>query len=191
MKAIATLLICFIIGITQAQIAEKQEDVCPLLIGEKVPNVTITNTKGELIETNTIFNKKTVLVFYRGEWCPYCNAQLEGLQKIEAEILKLGYQIIAVSPDAPSFLQESTEKHQLKYQLFSDDEGQLTQAMGLAYKKTNPKLEQYTTAKNPGFLPVPAIYVLDENQTVQFLYASPDFATRLKTKMLISVLRAL
>lgn len=191
MKKITMLLVFLFAFTVKAQIAEKQEDVCPLLIGETIPNVEIIDTKGDTVETQTLFTKKTVLIFYRGGWCPYCNAQLADMQKIESEIVKLGYQIIAVSPDAPEFLKESEEQKQLTYQLFSDAEGKLTQAVGLAYSITNPKLQRYTTDKNPGFLPIPAVYILDETGKIQFMYASPDFATRLKAPMLISVLRLL
>ena len=38
-----------------------------------------------LKNTNEIFGQKTVLIVYRGGWCPYCNAQLADMQEIEKE----------------------------------------------------------------------------------------------------------
>ena len=67
------------------------------------------NEQGKAVETDDILAKKTVLVVYRGGWCPYCNSQLSDLQDIENQILQLGYQIIAVSPDAPSFIKQTED----------------------------------------------------------------------------------
>lgn len=83
-----------------AQVPEKAEDICPLLIGETIPKATLQDSDGKQVELEKYLSTKpTVLVFYRGGWCPYCNVQLSGLVKIEKEILDLGYQIIAVCPD--------------------------------------------------------------------------------------------
>ena len=49
--------------------------------------------------------KPTVLIFYRGGWCPYCNRQLAGLKDIETQLDALGYQILAISPETPAQLQ--------------------------------------------------------------------------------------
>jgi peroxiredoxin len=129
---------------TQAQIAENAEDVSPLLIGEKIPNIELANIDGKKIESDKILNKKTVLVVYRGGWCPYCNRQLADMQDIESQILDLGYQIVAISPDSPKFLKETESKDELNYALYSDSEGKLSQAIGIAFKKEKGKLDKYS-----------------------------------------------
>ncbi|ULT24851.1 redoxin domain-containing protein [Sphingobacterium sp. E70] len=44
----------------------------------------MTDVKGGAIDIGkAISQKPTILVFYRGGWCPYCNLQLSGLQEIE------------------------------------------------------------------------------------------------------------
>jgi len=76
------------------------EDICPLLIGEILPKATLQDAEGKTVALETIIKiKPTVLVFYRGGWCPFCNMQLSSLVEIEKDILDLGYQIVAISPD--------------------------------------------------------------------------------------------
>jgi len=176
---------------SNAQIADTAEEVSPLLIGEKIPNIELANIDGKKIETNKIFDKKTVLIVYRGGWCPYCNRQLADMQDIEKDILGLGYQIVAISPDAPSFLKETETKDKLNYSLYSDNEGKFSQAIGVAFKKDKPKLDKYSEGKNPGFLPVPTVYVLNEKQEIEFMYINPNYATRLKGELLLAVLKNL
>lgn len=178
-------------GISSAQIAEKAEDISPLLIGEKIPKQDLISVDDKAVSTSEIFNKKTVLIIYRGGWCPYCNLQLMEMQEIENQIVELGYQIVAISPDSPKFLKETTKEDKLNYQLFSDSDGKFSEALGIAFKREKPKLEKYSEGKNPGFLPVPTLYILDENREIEFLYINPNYTKRMKGEMLLAVLKSL
>lgn len=194
MKKNIILLTLLFFSFSQAQIAEKPEDVSPLLIGEKIPNTTLLDTEGKSVQTNDVLNQKTVLIFYRGGWCPYCNSQLADLQEIESEIVKLGYQIIAISPDAPAFLKETLQDNKLHYSLYSDSEGQFIKNVGIAFKapeKYGKMLGKYSEGKNNGLLPVPTVYVLNKNREIEFLYVNPDYKSRLKGEVLLGVLKAL
>jgi len=190
MKKIALLFFSFV-SLSNAQIADTAENISPLLIGEKIPNVPLQDANGKTIATNEILNKKTVLIVYRGGWCPYCNSQLSDMQEIEKEIIDLGYQIVAVSPDAPKFLKATLEKEKLNYSLYSDSDGKFSQAIGVAFKKDKPKLEKYSEGKNPGLLPVPTVYVLNDKREIEFLYINPNYAERLKGNLLLAVLKNL
>ncbi|GAA4077451.1 peroxiredoxin-like family protein [Flavobacterium cheonanense] len=178
-------------GFSFAQIAEKAEDISPLLIGEKIPKQDLISVDNKAVSTSDIFNKKTVLIIYRGGWCPYCNSQLMEMQEIENQIIALGYQIVAISPDSPKFLKETTKEDKLNYQLFSDSDGKFSEALVIAFKRDKPKLDKYSEGKNPGFLPVPTVYILDENREIEFLYINPNYAKRLKGEMLLAVLKSL
>lgn len=194
MKKLITLVLFSLSTIAFSQIADKAEDISPLLIGEKIPNVTLKNVDGNAVEITTIFNKKTVVIVYRGGWCPYCNSQLSDMQGIEKDILSLGYQIVAVSPDAPSFLKETLTKDKLNYQLYSDSEGNFSKAVGIAFKapeKYGKMLGKYSDEKNTNFLPVPTVYVTNEKGEIEFMYINPDYKSRLKGDLLLAVLKNL
>ena len=76
-KSIIATICIMITTNVYAQLPEKAEDISPLLIGETLPNGTFQNAEGNTVQLNEILTEKpTVLVFYRGGWCPYCNLQL-------------------------------------------------------------------------------------------------------------------
>ena len=191
MKNIFKIVALLFSVVSFAQIADKAENVSPLLIGEKIPNVVLHDANGKEVKTKDILDKKTVLVVYRGGWCPYCNSQLADMQEIEKDIIALGYQVIAISPDAPSFLKQTLDKKELQYKLYSDSEGVFSQAVGIAFSREKPKLDKYSEGKNPGFLPVPTVYVLNDKQEIEFMYINPNYGTRLKGDLLLAVLKSL
>jgi len=110
----------------QAQIPEKAEDISPLLIGEIIPDgVLKAPDESDHSMLDILSKKPTVIMFYRGGWCPYCNNHLAELQGTESKINKLGFQIVAISPDSPQSLQLTDSKNKLRYNLYSDSDGTL------------------------------------------------------------------
>jgi len=178
-----------------AQLVDKAEDICPLLVGETLPNELVMSIENEPIELFSIVKQKpTVLVFYRGGWCPYCNVQLAALAEAEQEILKLGYQIVAISPEGNENLQPTIEKDSINYQLFSDPDGNLIEKMGIAFKTKTPS-KVYAAGRTKGkvsdVLPAPTVMIVNTDGVILFEYINPNYKQRLSTKLLLAVLNGL
>ena len=177
-------------------IPQNPEDISPLLCGEKIPMAVLFDVSGKRFDLNrAISQKPTILVFYRGGWCPYCSKQLKNIQNIEQQIAEMGLQIIAVSPDSPAKLAQSTISSPT-YQLLSDDQLALAQAMGLAFFLDDKTAKVYRNKLGVNFvgldgeqkvaLPVPAVFVLDTQGMVHFQYANPNYRVRLSEPLLLA-----
>jgi len=177
------------------QLAEKAEDISPLLIGEAVPDVTLTSANGNEESILSILDEKpTVILFYRGGWCPYCNRHLSDIRDAESEILDMGYQIIAISPDSPENLMVTDEKNALKYRLYSDSDGKLAKAIGIAFEveeKRKKRLLDFSGGMNEGFLPVPSVFITDTSGQILFEFISPNYKRRMSADLLLAVLKNL
>ncbi len=178
-----------------SQLPEKAEDISPLLNGETIPDIALKAPDGSAHQVAQIIEEKpTILLFYRGGWCPYCNAHLSEIQEVEAEIINLGYQLIGISPDSPENLKVTDEKKQLNYGLYSDASGEFTKAMGIAFQspeKYSGMLRDVSDGQNQGFLPVPSVFVVDQSGTILFEYINPNYKTRLSAGLLMAVLKEL
>lgn len=191
-----TLLLCTVVDLNAQQLPENAEDIAPLLVGEQIPNVQLTASDGSKVSFHDIAKTKpTVLIFYRGGWCPYCNRHLSEIGENEAAILELGYQIVAVSPDNVENLLETAEKDKLNYRLFSDGKGDFARAAGIAFqaqKRHEKRLLDWSGGENEsGFLPVPSVFVLNTDSEIQFEYINPNYKKRISGAMLLAVLNAL
>lgn len=195
MRNIALLLsLAFIfnsIGLS-AQIPAKPEEISPLLIGENIPAIRIPDATGNDFDLNLAIAKQpTLLVFYRGGWCPYCNKQLSGLQEIETELKKMGYQIIAISTDSPDNLKVSTTKNKLDYTLLSDADLNVAKQFGIAYKAPNA-YDKLLPASSGGknldkLLPVPSVFIISKKGNIRFEYINVDFKQRINPDLLKAV----
>jgi peroxiredoxin len=180
---------------SQSEIAADPTAISPLLIGEKIPNITLSDVSGKKINLLELVGRKpSVIVFYRGGWCPYCNLHLSELQTIEPEIIKAGYQIIAISPDSPESLQGSISKNKLNYILLSDNHTEASRGFGLAFQapeKYADMLSKASADQNRNILPVPAVFIVSPQGEILFEYISPDYKKRLKGAMLLAALKEL
>ncbi|NJN41614.1 MAG: AhpC/TSA family protein [Flammeovirgaceae bacterium] len=193
-KLITIFALFFLITSAKAQLPEKAEDISPLLIGEKIPSASISTIDGKMIASTELFNgQKTILIFYRGGWCPYCNTQLGQLQSIEGDLIKMGYQIVAVSPDTPEKLRESLEKNKLTYTLLADNSGSLAKAMGIAFKAPanyEKRLKAIQGEEAELHLPVPSVFIVGKEGDILFEYINPNYKVRISSNLLLTAAAA-
>lgn len=186
---------------TSAQeIASSAERVEPLMADgkTKLPALVLRTVDGKPFDLNkSIAEKPAVLIFYRGNWCPYCTAHIAAVQKLSKEITEAGFQIIAISPDKPEQLKKSVRKADLTYTLLSDSRLEAAQAFGLAYRVSETDLEKLekfgidlseNSGEKLGLLPVPALYLVGSDGTILFTYFNADYTKRLATADLLKAL---
>lgn len=196
MKKILLISLLFIGCSNVSSIPLVAEDISPILIGETLPNASLENLEGKYVQLKALLEEKpTVLVFYRGGWCPYCNVQLSGLVEIEKDIIELGYQILAISPDDYKNLESTIEMNNTKYVLLSDPNGEFIQEIGIAFK-TSSSLKEYITGKGQkgetsSVMPVPTLMIVDKKGVIKFEYINPNYKERISAEMLLSVLKTI
>jgi peroxiredoxin len=105
-----------------------------------------------------------VLVFYRGDWCPYCNGQLAGYAREYEEFDKRGAQVAGISVDPPGNNARMVGKLLLPFPLLSDPRGELIKRYGLWDEEEG--------------VAVPSILVVDRSGEIRYRYSGSDFADR-------------
>jgi peroxiredoxin len=177
------------------KIFNSAQETKPLSVGSKVPDVKFRTIEGKEFDLKKeIFKKPSILIFYRGGWCPYCNTQLGQIREIEDKLIAMGYQVLAISVDRPEKIKETLMKFEMKYLLLSDSGMEGSKAFGIAYKsdekklEENPKykdtLEAYSGEKHH-LLPVPSVFIVGTDGIIKYVYSNPDFKIRIKPGVLL------
>lgn len=172
------------------------EDISPVLSGTKIPDVTLTDINGNTVDLlNRVSGKSAILIFYRGGWCPFCNLQLSQIQKIDSDLVALGYEILAISPDRPDELKKSIEKHNIEYTLLSDSSMNACLKFGIAFKVADEIIEKYksyeidleaSSGLNHHLLPVPSVFIVGTDGIIKFEYINPNYKIRLDPDVLMA-----
>ena len=121
------------------------------------------------------------------------------LQAVHGQLIDLGYQIIAVSPDRPEKLAPIASKKKFEYTLLSDSKMTASMAFGIAYRvddQTLKRLRGYgidleeASGETHHLLPVPAVFVVDKSGKIHFEYVNPDYKIRLDPDTLLAAAKA-
>jgi peroxiredoxin len=181
--------------IAELNIAASAEETMPMKAGEKVPDFTVYNVDGTPyhFQADNV-ERTTVLITFRGGWCPYCNTQLQELREVLPEIKASGVDILFLSGDRPEILYSNLKQEtqhsiaSLDYTILSDARLDASMALGLAFKMPDNTLERFRDRNREiddssiaihNALPIPAVYVINTKGYIAFAYTNPDYKVRL------------
>ncbi len=169
-------------------------------VEDKAPDFTLSNAMGERVNLyQTLENGPVVLIWYRGEWCPYCNIYLYEVQKQVQDFNKYNATIIAISPAKPDNSWSSEDKSDLKIQVLSDEGSKVAEEYGVLYTLP-PKIAEYYqeafdihTVNNDerNMLPLSASYVIDTDGTISYAYLNADYRERAEISDLLSAVKSI
>jgi peroxiredoxin len=84
--------------------------------GDTFPELTLTVPGGQAVQVPGVFaGQFGALLFYRGSWCPYCNAQLRAFQRASAALEGAGVRVAALSVDDEAATAALIAKHGLRF----------------------------------------------------------------------------
>lgn len=169
-----------------------------LKVNEMAPDFSAKDQYGKKIVLNELLSKgSVVLVFYRGEWCPFCNKQLLELQDSLALIKKTGATLIAISPEKEQYVSKTVQKTKATYSILSDDSLKIMTAYKVAFmldEKTTEKYRGYgvnlenVNGNNGNNLPVPAVYVINKQGKITYRYFDVDYKKRVSVHEILKYL---
>lgn len=190
----------FSLSLAAQQVPDSPTEVTPLLINSIIPDVSVKTIDGEDQKLRSIVAEKpTLLIFYRGGWCPYCSRHMAELQKIEDQIVEMGYQILAVSVDKPEILKKTLSDVELSYTLLSDSPADVMKAFGVAFRVDDATVTRYksigidleeSSGHDHHILPAPAVFILNQEGIVKFQYVNPDYKQRIDGDVLLAAAKA-
>jgi peroxiredoxin len=159
-----------------------------LMVGDVAPDFTAKNQNGKDVNLKELLKSgSVVLLFYRGEWCPYCNRQLKALEDSLALIKEKGANIIAISPEKSENVNKTIEKTKVTYNIVTDENSQIMNAYKVAFELDEKTTEKYKgwginlTERNGSSgnnLPVPAVYIINKEGEITYRYFDVNYANR-------------
>lgn len=170
-----------------------------LAVGDQAPEFVLPDAEGRPVSlSERLAAGPVVLVFYRGEWCPYCNTHLRALQAALPDITANSASLIAISPQAPDHALSMTEKAELSFDVLSDVDQKVIRAYKVQFTVPADLQDLHVnvfhndlrshTADGSWNLPVPATFVIDPAGIVRAAHVSPDYRTRMEPAAIIAAL---
>ena len=124
--------------------------------GDPFPRLTITTTDDQTLTIPDAFaGDLAVVLFYRGAWCPYCNAQLSAFERASQKLADNGIRVAALSVDDKETTAALVAKHKLTFPVGYGANAEAVADLTGAFVNQEPVYLQST-----GFVLDPAGYVV-------------------------------
>ena len=144
--------------------------------------------------------RPSVVVFYRGAWCPYCNIALRTYQaELVPALAARGFDLIAVSPQKPDGSLSSAESNELTYAVASDPGNQIAGALGILSEPSADSLAAQSklgldltevNADGGTTLPMPTVVVVDSDGVIRWIDVHPNYTSRTEVPEILAAVDA-
>lgn len=184
MKSYITLIALFLSLSVSSQINSDH-----LNIGELAPDIVGKDQNGKLINSKELLKEHQILlIFYRGNWCPYCKKHLSSLASHLKEFQDKGVFVIVVTPEKVEKTQETGNEFNDDFSIIHDVGNKIMTAYEVAfavdeqsvpkyYEKITERINEYNEDNN-NVLPVPATYMIDQSGKIVYVHYDPDYKNR-------------
>ncbi|MEE4378592.1 MAG: peroxiredoxin-like family protein [Candidatus Competibacteraceae bacterium] len=170
-------------------------------VGDQLPDGEFVTAKGETTSLyEAIGNRKAIVTFYRGGWCPYCNLQLHAYQEHLPEMEAAGATLVAITPETPDNSLSTSEKHGLKFSVLSDGNNNYARQINIVFalnEQLKPIYQAYgvdleqNQANDAWELPLAATFIIDADRTVRYAFVDVDYKKRADPEELLRELQQL
>jgi len=160
-----------------------------LAVGDSVFNFEAKDIHDSTYTLNDALSKDPVVViFIRGQWCPFCNKHLSQLQDSLPLIYKKGASVVVISPEKSEFIKKTIEKTGAEFTILYDEGYKISDAFDVTFKPDSISRFMYNTvlganlktthSDNSERLPVPATFIIDVDGKVVWRHFDPNYKKR-------------
>ncbi|MEQ1817576.1 MAG: peroxiredoxin family protein [Terricaulis sp.] len=142
-------------------------------VGATVPEISAVDQTGASRTLRSLSGENGIVlaVTRAADWCPYCQAQMIGLEGARAQIEQRGYRIVTISTDTVEELANFEHRRSIGYTMLSDEQAQIVRQLNLL-DPTQPPNRRHNG------LPVPTILILSPQGVVQAKLGDADYRVR-------------
>ena len=168
-----------------------------LKVGAQAPAFTLEDalTHKPVNSADLLALGPLVVNFFRGRWDPYCVTELEAWRDLHAQLRERNALFVAISPQTTRQNNFALQQHNLPYPLLSDSGAAVAEKFGIAYTIptehrryfqsilvnipfNNAGLSYHNATEQSWHLPLPAVFVIKQDNTIAFSEAHADFRVR-------------
>lgn len=158
-----------------------------LKIGSTLPDFTVRNADGATLSSAQLTDKPAILVFYRGNWCPLCMAQIKELVSRYKDIGALGVRVALISPQPHDNTQALAKKFGVDFDFITDEGNAAARALGIAQAHGLPMGMQMLGYDSETVLPT--VVITDRNGKVVWTHETDNYRIRPEPDVYLDVLR--
>lgn len=130
-----------------------------LKIGDKIPEFSTVDYKGNPISNKTFLGKNVVIFFYPKDDSPVCTTEACSFRDTYSDFLDHNCEVVGISSDSNESHKNFAAKHNLQYSLISDRNNELRKKFEVPRSMI-------------GIMPGRVTYLVDKTGTIRLIFNS-------------------
>ena len=107
--------------------------------GSPLPDFRAVDEQGDPVRSVELHGSPTVILFVRGNWCPFCSRQVSNLTQHYRDIVDLGAKLVLITPKPLETTRRVAEFFKVEFDFWLDDQLEVTNRLGLLQKGGVPR----------------------------------------------------
>ncbi|MDT8408777.1 MAG: peroxiredoxin family protein [Wenzhouxiangellaceae bacterium] len=144
--------------------------------GEPLPELELEDADGNAVTTEALLGHAAVLVFYRGNWCPLCTAQIRELAAAWRKVARLNARLWFISSQPQKQTRQIAEQFSIPADFLRDPGNRAADKLGIAAPGAAPAGME--VLGYPPDAAMPTVIVVDAEGTVRFIEVARNYRLR-------------
>lgn len=154
--------------------------------GQPLPDFSGVDESGDPVRSTELHGTAAVILFVRGNWCPFCTRQVEHLTVHYKDIVDQGARLILVTPKPLETTRRVAEFFEVEFDFWLDEDLHIARDLGLLMETGVPKDHRKEYGDDTVW---PTAVVIDRNGIIRYTELSKFIADRPNPEKLVSELR--
>ena len=159
--------------------------IAALAVGNKLAELTFSD-RGTPFSAADISGKKVLYLFYRGNWCPLCVAQIKEISAQYQELEKRGVEVLLISPQPVGHSVHLAKKMKVNFRFLTDTNNAMARKLKLDVAHGVPLGMEVLGYKSETVLPT--VIITDEQSDIIFVDQTDNYRIRPEPKTFLKAL---
>ena len=157
-----------------------------LSLGSSLPVFELESMDGQVVSSESFMTKPHLLLFYRGNWCPFCTAQIEELAATYQQLEAMGVSVILISPQPIEKNQRLAARFDVPMTFLRDKDGIAAKQLGIQHEWGTPMGMQVLGYESDSVLPT--LLLTDSQGLIIFSDQTDNYRVRPELKDIAALL---
>jgi peroxiredoxin len=154
--------------------------------GSPLPDFQARDEQGNPLRSAELRGKPVVILFVRGNWCPFCNAQVKNLTKYYKDITGQGARLILITPRPLETTRRVASFFEVDFEFWLDSDLAIAKQLSLLHVAGVPKSYDKEYGRDTVW---PASLVVDSAGVIRYTELSKHISDRPDPELLLRELR--
>ncbi len=156
--------------------------------GNTLPELIFEDGNKSPVSTLGFLGNKTLYMFYRGNWCPLCTAQVKELCQQYRELDELGVKTVLISPQPHSYSVNLAKRFDVPFLFLTDPKNKVAKTLGIYHKNGTPTGMEVLGYSSDTVLPT--VVITDEKGVIIYVDQTDNYRVRPEPDTFMKILKS-